>query len=237
MSAPSVLAERSREFLAAVKRGEDYDQYRSDLETLDERTLSALTDDEPAAKAFWLNCYNALAQVLLREEPSLYDDRRQFFSAPRLTVAGTALSLDDVEHGILRSSKWKYGLGYVPRLFVGDFERQHRLSDVDPRVHFALNCGAASCPPILAYRADSVDDQLETATRSFLEQSATRDREAGAVTVTRLLLYHRGDFGGRSGVYEFLERYGVIADEERPRVRYDDYDWTRSPGMYRRGED
>jgi hypothetical protein len=232
MTAASDLAARSREFLAAVKRGEDYDEHRAALAALDESTLAALGADEQAGKAFWLNCYNAVAQVLLREAPSLYEDRRQFFSAPRFTVAGRDLSLDELEHGIVRSSKWKYGLGYVPRLFPSEFERRHRLAEVDPRIHFALNCGAASCPPILAYTPEDVDEQLETATRSFLDQSSTYDRDAGEVTVTRLFLYYRGDFGGRSGIYDFLERYGVLEAGDRPRVRYDDYDWTRRPGMF-----
>jgi hypothetical protein len=231
------LADLSGEFLAAVKRGQDDDAVRSELAALDEAALAALGDDEDAATAFWVNCYNAAAQVLLREAPSLYEDRRRFFSAERLTVAGTDLSLDDVEHGILRSSKWKYGLGYLPQPFPGEFERRHRRSEVDPRIHFALNCGAASCPPILAYTAAEVDDQLDEATRSFLEQSSTYDSGDGEVTVTRLFLYYRGDFGGRSGIYDFLERYGVVDEGDRPKVRYDDYDWSRRPEMYRAEED
>lgn len=237
MTTPRTLADLSHEFLAAVKRGEDSQLYRSELAVVDESDLAALGDDEDAATAFWVNCYNAVAQILLREEPSLYEDRRRFFSAERLTVAGTDLSLDDVEHGILRSSKWKYGVGYLPRPFPSEFEQSHRCSDVDPRIHFALNCGAASCPPILTYSATDVDDQLETATGSFLEQSSTYDRERGVVTVTRLFLYYRGDFGGRRGIYRFLEQYDVIDDGNRPKVRYDDYDWSRRPEMYREWED
>lgn len=63
------------------------------------------------------------------------------------------------------------------------------------------------------------------------------DRDAGEVSVTRLFLYYRGDFGGRSGVYEFLQQYDVLPDGERSRVRYDDYDWTRNPGKFRREEE
>lgn len=234
MTTARELTDLSREFLAAVKREQDDDTVRSALAALDEGELAALGDDDAAATAFWVNCYNAVAQILLREEPSLYEDRRRFFSAERLTVAGTDLSLDDVEHGILRASKWKYGLGYLPRPFPSEFERNHRLAEVDPRIHFALNCGAASCPPILAYTATDVDDQLDTATRSFLEQSSTYNRERSEVTVTRLFLYYRGDFDGRRGIYRFLERYGVIDEGDRPKVRYDEYIWSRRPGMYRK---
>jgi hypothetical protein len=235
-SAPSdarELAELSHEFLSSVERGADTAPYREVLAAVDEETLATLTDDPDASTAFWVNCYNAAVQDTLERDPAVYDDRRQFFQSPRLTVAGTELSLDDIEHGLLRSSKWKYGLGYVPRLFPGKFEQRHRLPSVDPRIHFALNCGAESCPPILTYSADGIDQELDTATRSFLEQSSAYDRDADRVLVSRLFLYYRGDFGGRGGIYDFLERYGVIPEGERPRVRYADYDWTRRMGAFR----
>lgn len=109
------LAGLSQKFLAAVKRREDPDEYRETLAELDDTTLMAPADDADAARAFWVNCYNAFVQDVLRTNPAVYEDKREFFGSARFTVAGTSLSLDDIEHGILRSSKWKYGLGYVPR--------------------------------------------------------------------------------------------------------------------------
>ncbi|WP_323192978.1 DUF547 domain-containing protein, partial [Halostella sp. PRR32] len=64
--------------------------------------------------------------------------RRPIFRRNLLTVAGESLSVDDVEHGILRRSRSGIGLGYVPRLRRSRFERRHRVDDVDPRIHFAL---------------------------------------------------------------------------------------------------
>ena len=227
------LADLSYELLAAIKRGEPSETYLSRIAGLAESTLAMLREDESAATAFWVNLYNAAVQHTLERDPSVYENRRKFFGDERISVAGTRLSLDEIEHGILRSSKWKYGLGYVPRPFPNDFERAHRLSEVDPRIHFALNCGAESCPPIVAYTARDLDRELDLSTRSFLEQSIRYDRDAGEVTVTRLFLYYRGDFGGRRGIYSFLETYDVIDEEDRPRVRYDQYDWTRHEKMFR----
>ena len=42
---------------------------------------------------------------------------------------------------------------------------------MDPRIHFALVCGSRSCAPIRFYEADSIDEQLETATRNFINSS------------------------------------------------------------------
>lgn len=224
----------SYEFLAAVKRGNESAAYRSRLAEMNDSVLTDLEED--AATAFWINLYNAFVQLHLERDPSRYERKRRFFGDSRLVVAGMQLSLDDIEHGLLRSSKWKYGLGYVPRPFPSAFERTHRLSAVDPRIHFALNCGAESCPPIVAYTANDIDDELETSTWSFLQQSSTYLRKADEVRITRLFLYYRSDFGGRRGIYEFLERYDVIEEDDRPRVRYDQYDWTLHKRMYREGD-
>jgi len=223
-SPPALAAE----FLAAVRRGEPTAEIRSALASLPEAALAAM--DHEAATAFWLNVYNGYAQYHLDRKPSLYGSTRRFFGGKRIRVAGQQLSLDDIEHGLLRGSKTKYGLGYLPRPFPSAFERRQRLPEADPRLHFALNCGAASCPPILAYSAAGVDAELDLATASYLESEAEwRD---GTLYVPRLLLYYRGDFGGRAGIYAFLERHGLLQPGERPNVRYKPYDWSLERGQY-----
>ena len=47
----------------------------------------------------------------------------------------------------------------------------------DPRIHFALNCGAVSCPPIAVYEGESLDEQLDIATEGFLEGNTIVDKE------------------------------------------------------------
>ena len=39
-----------------------------------------------------------------------------------------------------------------------------RAEDFDPRIHFALVCGAKSCPPVRVYEPGIVDDALQMAT-------------------------------------------------------------------------
>lgn len=203
------------------------------LETVDGDALEALLEDSNAAKAFWINVYNAFVQRRLDADPERFERKRQFFGDTGITIADTEWSLDDIEHGILRRSKWKYGLGYLPSLFPSERERRYRLDELDPRIHFALNCGAASCPPILAYEADEIDDRLDLATSSFLSQSVEYDSDRDVAHLPRLLLWYRGDFGGRRGIRRFLRRYGAIPPETTPRFRYTDYDWTLDLGAYR----
>ncbi|PSQ44597.1 DUF547 domain-containing protein [Halobacteriales archaeon SW_7_68_16] len=208
---------------------------RAALDDLDPAAVIGL--DEDAKLAFWIDIYNAAATILHGEQPDRYETRRwglfrALFRDPLVRVAGHDLSLDGIEHGILRRSMTAWGLGYVPRLRPDRFERRTRVARADPRVHFALNCGAASCPPIAVYTAAGIDDQLDAAVRSYLDAEVAYDPGV-CVEVPRLFLWYRGDFGGKVGVYEFLERYDAIEPGDRPPLSYADWDWSRAVGQFR----
>jgi len=220
---PSELA---AELLVALRTDDGAEPLLSTLSDLSEADLAPVREDHETAVAFWLNCYNAGTTRLLAERPALYESRWRFFRAPALTVAGHPLGLDDIEHGILRASRSKYGLGYLPRLLPDSFEHRYRLTAVDSRIHFALHCGAASCPAIRAYEPDAVDDQLDTATRAYLDATVEHDPDAGVVRVPRVFRWFPGDFGGRSGIRDFLRRYDQFPDESAS-IGYLAWDWSR----------
>jgi hypothetical protein len=119
-------------------------------------------------------------------------------------------------------------MGYTPSLFQRSFEKRYTITPLDPRVHFALNCGAASCPAIRAYDPDAVDEQLDLATRAYLDQTVEYDPERDTVRVPRLFLWYRGDFGGGRGTRDFLRRYGAIPADTSPSLRYRSWDWDRA---------
>ncbi|WP_435186484.1 DUF547 domain-containing protein [Halobellus sp. EA9] len=229
---PTTLA---RELLLAHKLGEPTEDLRSALATATAEDLHRVRSDRRTALAFWLNCYNAGTQHLLAEHPELYESPLRFvrfFHAPAVSVAGAALPLDRIENGILRGGRSKYGLGYLPKVYVTDFERRYRLEDCDPRLHFALNCGAESCPAIRAYEPDRVDDQLDLATRSYLDATVAYDPGTNVVRVPRVFLWFRGDFGGRTGIRSFLKSYGALPGDARPKIRYRSWDWSKAPGGF-----
>ena len=227
-------SECARRLLETIRADEDPTPYRRRLATYDGGDLDRLREDRAAALAAWTNLYNAGTQLLLDERPALYDSRLRFlrfFRADCLAVAGTPLSLNDVEHGLLRGRS-AVGLGYLPRLRAGEFERRHRLDELDPRVHFALNCGAGSCPAIRSYRADRIDDQLDLATRTYLSNTVTYDPEAGVARVPRLFLWYRGDFGGGDGVRDLLRRYDAVPENATPRLKHRGWDWSRQAAKF-----
>jgi len=219
----------SQRLLETTRTGGDPGPCLDALADASDDDLAVLRADRRAALAFWVNCYNAGTQLLLERRPDLYESRLRtlrFFRAPALTVAGAPLGLDDIEQGILRGRS-KYGLGYLPRFLVSSFETRYRLPELDPRVHFALNCGAASCPAIRFYEPGRIDEQLELATRTYLDATVDYDPEAGTVRVPRVFLWYRGDFGGASGTRAFLQSCDALPDGVSPSVRYHSWDWTR----------
>ena len=203
------------------------------LASIDQKQLWDELREEPAAKAFWVNLYNATVQLLLTEDPSRFNDRDAFFKKDWIVIAGEALSLDDIEHGIIRNSRHKYTLGYTQKLFVGDFEEKFRLGAVDYRVHFALNCGAKSCPPVGIYTATKVDEQLNKSTQLYLGKEVIFQSKENVIRVPKLCLWFNGDFGGEDGIRQMLTRFGFEkAMQKNPKIEYLEYDWTLLTGNY-----
>jgi len=217
-----LLAERAADPMTA-------DAAAAALAALSADAVAAALPDDPARIATWLNLYNAATQRLLAAAPDGFAQRRHFFRRPAVSVAGTSLSLDDIEHGLLRRSRWKLGLGWARNPRPGAFERRFRVERLDPRIHFALNCAAASCPPIAAYAPARLDAQLDLATRGYLAGSVQDDGRT--LTVPRVFLWFPGDFGGPAGIRRLLVRYGVAVEGRR--LRPAGWDWTPTPGAWR----
>lgn len=215
----------SEDFIYAAKTNQPLSQLQKRLNDLSFDSLLIALNTDQKKTAFWINLYNGFTQVLLRNNPDLYKDRRKFFSAKLINVAGRNFSLDKIEHGILRHSKIKWSLGYVNKLFVGKDERWLRVNNRDARIHFALNCGAKSCPPIAFYTADRLDQQLTAATKSYLSTEAEYDSVTNTVHLPAIMGWFRGDFGGKKGMRKLLEQHEIIPKASSPRIRFRKYNW------------
>lgn len=231
-------AEISMELVKRVRDGKDVEPITQKLATVPEDTLYADLNTESKKKAFWLNIYNAYVQILLLDNPELFKDRNSwfgynFFTSPQVTIAGKELSFDNIEHGIMRRSKIKLSLGYLDQWFVDDFIERFWWGEVDPRIHFAVNCGAASCPYIAVYDPDRVDEQLDITTKQYLEKTTDYDSENNKVSVNRLMSWFRADFGGKDGAIEMLKEYDVIPESADPSITFKEYDWTLDLGNYK----
>jgi len=216
----------SIQYMQQLKAGENTRAVREALAALSEDDLARDLAIPDRQYTFWVNLYNATVQDALRRDSCLYQDRDAFYSEARVRLAGQYLSLEDIEHGILRRSSIKYSLGYLSAWFISDFERRFRVSEVDARIHFVLNCGARSCPPLRILYPHRAFRQMERATREYLRSNSEIKGEE--IWVTPLMSWFRGDFGDRIA---FLKAYGVLpADSDLDDLEYLPYDWTLSLG-------
>jgi hypothetical protein len=143
--------------------------------------VTALKADEQ--RAFWINLYNALTiDVVLDHYPvkSIKDISLGggfFASGPwkktLVTVEGRALSLDNIEHDILRKV-WR-----------------------DPRVHYAVNCASMSCPNLMvkAFTAANLDRMLTQGARDYVNHPRGVRVDNGKVYLSQIFEWYRKDFG------------------------------------------
>lgn len=220
------LIAMSQQLLLAAKSGETTDSAVRYLAAFSFAQLQQELLTDAKAKTFWLNIYNAYTQVLLQKNATAYNHRNRFFKSKRIVIAGKKLSLDFIEHHIIRRSEWKLGLGYIKLLFPSSLEKQLRLSKKDYRIHFALNCGAKSCPPIAFYEDEKLEEQLNMAEKAFIKNDAEFDELNNTVTVSKIFSWFRGDFGGKKGIRGLLLKHKIIPADKKIRLKFKAYDWS-----------
>lgn len=222
----------SKQLILELQEGQKVHNLIDDLATFSPEKLDSSLINDAQKKAFWINVYNGAVQYLLIQDSTLYDNRSAFFSQKRITVADQELSLDEIEHGLIRTSKLKYSLGYVQNPLASDFEKRYRTEVTDARIHFALNCGAKSCPKIKALDAESINETLDLLSKQFLIESSEYKPQENTIYVSRLFRWFGGDFGGNAGTIEILKRYNILKQNTEPIVKYSDYDWSLSLHAY-----
>jgi hypothetical protein len=187
------------------------DQYLKILENTDIMLLS------PGEQfAFYANAYNAWTiKLILSGYPGVKSikDLGSLFQSPWkkkiVRIDGKVLTLDDVEHNILR-----------PRF-------------KDPRVHFAINCAAFSCPPLRSepYQGAKLDQQLNDATRVFINNPDRNYLEGNTLYVSKIFKWFAEDFD--RDVVGFVAKHAenkfkqeLKAKKNSLKVKYLYYDWS-----------
>ncbi len=176
-------------YRATAKR--EVDAYVTAMTRVDPTTLNS-----SAAFAYWANLYNAITvQVVLANFPvgSIRDIGGGLFSAgpwrtKLVEVAGRPLSLDDIEHGILRPV-WQ-----------------------DPRVHYAVNCAALGCPDLAPrpFTAARLAALLDAGARAYGIHPRGVTVSAEGLVLSSIYDWFRADFGGSAaGVVAHLRQYAL----------------------------
>lgn len=177
--------------------------------------VTALAAD--AAMAWWINLYNAkTVDLVLSEYPvaSIKDVKGGLFNTgpwneKALRVNGADLSLNDVEHGILRPV-WN-----------------------DSRIHYAVNCASIGCPNLkrTPWTAATLEADLTAAARAYVNHPRGASVESGRLTVSKIYDWYQEDFGGsETGVIAHLKAYAdaPLVENLQGVDRIDDteYDWS-----------
>jgi hypothetical protein len=164
--------------------------------------------------AYWVNLYNAATvQAIVDNYPlASIKDIGLLGQGPWkdkfLKVEGKALSLDDIEHGILRPI-WK-----------------------DVRIHYAVNCASIGCPNLAlkAYRAESLEPMLEEAARAYINHPRGFDRINGELVASNIFEWYQSDWGSEADVLAHARKYAsgqtaALLKEAKTIDSYD-YDWS-----------
>lgn len=217
----------ARVLSARVSQGKvDYAGLKAAPEALDSylAALSAVPEADfktwpgPARLAFLLNLYNATTLKLIADRYPIASIKKAGgllkgpWSLPVVHVWGRVLTLDDLEHQVIRA--------------------QHK----DARMHFALVCAAVSCPPLRGepYVAEKLSAQLDDQGRTFLRQPAKNrvDDAAGVLWLSPIFKWYADDFtaDGKT-VPGFVASFFAETDAARIRagglkVKFTDYDWA-----------
>jgi hypothetical protein len=168
--------------------------------------------------AFWINLYNAATVKLVLDHypfpgmlrlgisPGLFSIGP--WGRKLIRIQGEELSLDDIEHRILRPI-WR-----------------------DPRIHYAVNCAAVGCPNLRreAFTGARVDAQLDDAAGDYINNWRGVAFEDGALMVSSLYKWYAEDFGGdEKSILAHLRRYarGDLARRLRTveEIGFYRYDW------------
>ena len=172
----------------------------------------------PEQKAYWVNLYNAVTVSVVLEHypvksirdidisPGLFSDGP--WGKKLVTIEKQAVSLNDIEHRILRPI-WK-----------------------DPRIHYALNCASLGCPNLInhAFYAQTMDEVLDDAARNYVNHPRGVSIQENGLNVSSIYSWFQDDFGGTdTTVIEHLKQYANSELKAKlmqyKQISSDAYDW------------
>ncbi len=186
---------------AAWKKSEsDLDSY---LQSLAAAIPSASTARNEAL-AYWINAYNAYTvKLILKNYPvaKITDlNGGKPWDVQWITLAGKKYSLNDIENKVIRPT----------------FK--------EPRIHFAVNCAAKSCPPLAnkAFTAANLNSMLEQRTKAFVNSNLntiTKDK----LMLSNIFNWYKEDFGS---VVAFINKYSNVKADQNASISFNEYNWA-----------
>lgn len=155
--------------------------------------------------AYWINLYNAATLDLVLSHYPLKSirDIDDPWDIAFVEVEGEKYSLNNIEHDIIRER----------------FD--------EPRIHFAVNCAAVSCPKLRneAYTADQLKSQLDDQADFFINKSGKNNISAGRLELSKIFKWYKGDFTKNGSLNDFIADYTAISIDKTD-ITYLEYNWS-----------
>jgi hypothetical protein len=154
--------------------------------------------------AYWINAYNAFTLKLVVDnyptKSIMNFDGGKTWDVKRIQLGDKKYSLNNIENDIIRPQ----------------FK--------DPRIHFALNCAAKSCPPLWnrAYTAENLNATLEARTKAFINDPNFNTISASKASVSKIFEWYAADFGD---LKKYLNKYAATQLKPSTTVTFNEYDW------------
>jgi len=191
----------------------DYKAIHKEQSNLDEilkiaQGISVDISDADNYQAFWINAYNlSVIKGIIDNYPTKSPlDNAGFFDKTTYNLAGKSITLNDIEHKLLRA-KFK-----------------------DARFHFVLVCGALGCPPLIseAYMPETLNKQLDAQTKIALNGTFLRvNTKKKRVEASEIMKWYKEDFttDGISEI-EFINQYRTEQIPDNYKLSYFTYNWN-----------
>ncbi|QLE00864.1 DUF547 domain-containing protein [Galbibacter sp. BG1] len=155
--------------------------------------------------SYWINAYNAFTIKLILDNYPLKSikDIKDPWDKQFIEIDRERFSLNHIEHEILRKMD-------------------------EPRIHFAINCASISCPKLLnqAFIPSKLDEQLETVTREFINDTAKNELSHEKIEISALFKWFREDFEKKQTLIGFLNKYSKVTIDKNAEITYKPYNWN-----------
>ena len=155
--------------------------------------------------AYWINTYNAFTIKLILNHYPVQSITNIAGGKPWdekwITLGSRTYSLNQIENDIIRPQ----------------FN--------EPRIHFAVNCAARSCPPLAnkAFTPTNLESLLEIQTKAFINNQKYNQITADRIQISKIFDWYGSDF---KDLVSFLNKYSVVAINADAKIEFSDYDWS-----------
>lgn len=174
---------------------------------LDELAKNPVQDNWSKAEkmAYWINAYNAFTVKLITDNYPITSITKLHNGKPWdvkwIQLGDKTYSLNAIENDILRPQ----------------FK--------DARIHFAINCAAQSCPPLLnrAWTAENLDKYLNQQAKAFINNLTFNKISTNEVQLSKIFEWYAEDFGN---LVAFLNKYATTKINANAKIKYVEYDWA-----------